>query len=633
MVSFVVHDSVVEKGSIFLYDGDTLRAYPIEPFAYTSDPTPVRLEGGRGWLRYLTTTPSRWDRVYPPSSAFIVEHGVRILLNPLTLVFDLETTELFGEIELEGSSVSVLGSGSWVYGMGGGIVSETLLDAPDLMVGYNLFNYDLKVLFKQYPDLVGQLDGYTKKVNFRYGGDTKEVDAFYSRVEAIDLYLSVLRWDVENGGKLHSHSLKEVAPFFGFKRTTGDWVEHRGDMQVYLYEDVASTAFLASKLLPPLLSQLIYIPVRPTDIALLGTGQKVDILMAMSYRVRGYGIPKVQKREGKYEGALVEANPGVYKGRIYKYDFASLYPSIIVNEWMVPEGDILGLFPKWVKHLREVRLKAKAKKDDYHQSLQAALKILVNSAYGYCAANFPFGDVRMAASITAKGRELVSILRDTLQEAGIILNVDTDGVLVQLREGIDPDFVDVVVETRLYPYQVEREGYDAALVIKKKNYILRKGDKIITHGNSLRNRTDEPFLHQFIQTMLTTLFETPEVEEELVLRLMRSAMLNLTPEVAYQRKRVGKFTRTHRSELVAGLEDGEKVDLVKAPTGWVRLEDATDLDKEYYLQRLLNAVGRFGGWFEEFEKRYRGKTGLQNLSDTLSLGLAITAKRKKEQKG
>lgn len=82
-----------------------------------------------------------------------------------------------------------------------------------------------------------------------------------------------------------------------------------------------------------------------------------------------------------------------------------------------------------------------------------------------------------------------------------------------------------------------------------------------------------------------------------------------------------------------GLEDGTKVDLVKTVSGWKLKEEASteELDKPYYLMRIITAVGRFGGWMEEFSTRYNKKRSLQQKLDELGEDIQVLKRRKKDE--
>lgn len=620
-------------------DGEVLTIGTV-PFAlsgspYFEDEEDIPLEqivSHGDWYVGFVSNPDKYDRIYPREfGALLLNPDLAYLPSPILSYIDLETSELFGEIELVASGLDNFQSHLLFSGVNNepkddiGVIEQT----EGWVIGYNLFNYDLQVLKQHYGYCLG-ITGFSKQ-QFRYGGDTKEVDVPDGDREYIDLYLQTLRWDVENGGQLEAFGLKDVVEQMGLRvrQGTKEWTEVHRDEDAYLryaIEDIYDTAALAKKLLPVLLAQAQILPCRITHIGVMGAGQKVDALLVGTYIKAGYAIPRRRKDDSPVEGALVEANAGAYTGTILKADFTSMYPSIIVNEWLVPYGDILEAYPSWMRLLREQRIALK----HTNPTLSAALKILVNSFYGYTGANFPFSDKRVANAITAKGRELVAKLRDILSQYGDHINTDTDGVLVRLHSPALLEKAIQEVEDALKPYLVEFETYDGALVIKKKNYILAKQGVVkVIKGNSLRNRSDEPFLQEFIQELLTEQLNGVSITEDALWVKIAQLMGKISPQNAYQRKRVGKFIRQHRSELAEEFEDGAKIDIVKTPDGWKLKDEATELDLSYYLQRIVKAIGRFGGWMERWAIRYNKKTLLQEELDRRGIDVAITAKAKR----
>src|SRR5204862_521819 len=72
-----------------------------------------------------------------------------------------------------------------------------------------------------------------------------------------------------------------------------------------------------------------------------------------------------------------------------------------------------------------------------HEALSAAMKIVVNSAYGYLAAPglTRFADVHAANEVTRRGRDLLALLCRELAARGVtLLEADTDGVYFAVPE-------------------------------------------------------------------------------------------------------------------------------------------------------------------------------------------------------
>src|SRR5260370_28443321 len=110
-------------------------------------------------------------------------------------------------------------------------------------------------------------------------------------------------------------------------------------------------------------------------------------------------------------------------------------------------SDRLGALLALVDRLVEQRLTAKARgraappgsaERHTNEALSAAMKILVNSAYGYLGAVglTRFADVAAANEVTRRGRELLALIcRELAARGATLLEADTDGVYFAVPEG------------------------------------------------------------------------------------------------------------------------------------------------------------------------------------------------------
>jgi hypothetical protein len=130
-----------------------------------------------------------------------------------------------------------------------------------------------------------------------------------------------------------------------------------------------------------------------------------------------------------------------------------------------------------LKELTELRLHYKrlAKQGDAEaNALQNALKILINSFYGfYGTGGLPFNDMEIASNITAKGRELLSKMMERASARGTVVEADTDGIIVSLPSAPTEDdhrFFEGLLRDE--GYTIETAQYDACLLRAMKNYSL-----------------------------------------------------------------------------------------------------------------------------------------------------------------
>ena len=167
-----------------------------------------------------------------------------------------------------------------------------------------------------------------------------------------------------------------------------------------------------------------------------GNATRIDALLVAEYLRAGAGLPTEQAVVA-YQGGLAEvAATGVFRP-IWHIDVRSLYPSIVISEQLTPESDWRGEFLRLLTELRAFRLAAKdavrrtsgAERARW-SALQNSFKILINSFYGYTGfVGGTFNDFGLASKITARGREILSGMRDFLVGLGVtIVEMDTDGI-------------------------------------------------------------------------------------------------------------------------------------------------------------------------------------------------------------
>jgi DNA polymerase elongation subunit (family B) len=189
-----------------------------------------------------------------------------------------------------------------------------------------------------------------------------------------------------------------------------------------------------------------------------------------------------------------------------------------------PACDQLGVLLSILGRLTDLRLshKAAAKKAtpgsleaNTHDATQAAMKILVNAAYGYMGAGSMalFADMRAADEVTKRGRELLSKVIDALRDRGLaLIEADTDGVYFAVPSNWDEEqeraLVTEVGEELPAGIRLEYEGrYRAMLSHEVKNYaLLTYSGQLIVRGVALRSSRAEPFGERFLrQALLCTL--------------------------------------------------------------------------------------------------------------------------------
>jgi DNA polymerase elongation subunit (family B) len=147
--------------------------------------------------------------------------------------------------------------------------------------------------------------------------------------------------------------------------------------------------------------------------------------------------------------------------------------------------------------------------------MSAAMKLVVNSAYGYLATGgglTRFADVHAANEVTRRGRELLDTMCRELAARGVtLLEADTDGVYFSVPEDwreADERAVVAEVAALLPPLvQLEFDGrYAAMLSHEPKNYVLLGyDDTLVLRGVAFRSSRAEPYGETFLRRALRRL--------------------------------------------------------------------------------------------------------------------------------
>jgi DNA polymerase I len=404
--------------------------------------------------------------------------------------------------------------------------------------------------------------------------------------ELIDTLDAVIRHDF-SARDLPGHGLKAVARHLGL---SGPEREHIPGARVhevfrrdpervrrYACDDVNEAAGLARLLGGAAFALARMAPRRYERLADAGPATGVlDPLLVRAYLRAGAALPAHEPGDGtSHSGAGLHLFATGVARHIVKADVASLYPSLMRQYRIGPRRDRLGSLLALVDRLVDQRLAAKARAraappgspERYtSEALSAAMKIVVNSAYGYLGAVglTRFADVHAANEVTRRGREVLSLLCRELAQRGVtLLEADTDGVYFSVpddwREADERRVVSEVAALLPPRVQLEFDGrYAAMLSHEPKNYALQPYEgSLILRGVAFRSSRAEPFGEDFLRRALRCLLEgdIPGVQEiyvETVMALRRRKVPTL--EVA-ARVRLTKApeqylaARTRRREL------------------------------------------------------------------------------------
>jgi DNA polymerase I len=339
---------------------------------------------------------------------------------------------------------------------------------PDVIENHNLHGFDLPFVVARARTLglrleLGRIPGLgirqrpaARGVSFE--GDARERPEQNRRLrytlagrELLDSMDAVRRYDF-GARELPSHGLKAVARHFGVAPAAREYIPgalvaeaYRRDperVRRYALDDVVEAEAVARLLGGTAYALARMVPRRYERLADAGAATGVlDPLLVRAYLRAGAALPTHQPGDGTpHSGAALHLFASGVAERVVKADVASLYPSLMREYRISPARDHLGALLSLVERLTDLRLEAKARartapqgSPQRHQqeAMSAAMKIVINSAYGYLGAVelTRFSDVHAANEVTRRGRQLLDLICHELAQRGVtLLEADTDGV-------------------------------------------------------------------------------------------------------------------------------------------------------------------------------------------------------------
>lgn len=454
---------------------------------------------------------------------------------------------------------------------------------PDVIENHNLHGFDLPFLERRarrlgVPLALGRLGAKgLRQRPARRGfsdddGTRRRVRLVAPGREFIDTLDAVRRYDFSTR-ELPGHGLKAVARHLGVagpnrELIRGDqiYTTYRTDpdrVRRYATADVDEVAGIAKLLGGAAFALARMAPRRYERLADAGAATGViDPLLVRAYLRAGTALPAHEEGDQTpHSGAALHLFATGVATRVVKADVASLYPSLMRAYRIGPARDSLRALLALVDRLVEQRLTAKAaaraappgSAERYaHEATSAAMKLVVNSAYGYLAAGgglTRFADVHAANEVTRRGRETLELMCRELGQRGVtLLEADTDGVYFAVPHAWSEDDERRVVSevAALLPalVQLEFEGrYAAMLSHEPKNYALLHYDNtLVLRGVAFRSSRAEPYGEHFLKAAIRRLLvgDTSGVRDAFLRTLDQLRNCELTTRDVSQRVRLTK---------------------------------------------------------------------------------------------
>ena len=344
---------------------------------------------------------------------------------------------------------------------------------PDLILGWNLIDFDLNVIKKrcaklEVPFVLGRMDTATKLV-LREG--------FFERSRVIAVgrqIIDLLSW-VRDAVRLENYKLETVAHHYLQEGKSiaffskGEEIEQlfKKDPQKLVYYNLKDSE-LVLRILDK--SELLSLYMKRASLTGLmldqvkGSIASLDCLYLPRLRDRGYVAPSVAhniKEESITGGYVMDSVPGLYEN-IIVFDFKSLYPSLMrtfnidplsfgKKGIKAPNGATfskeMGVMPEIIGELLEVREEYTKKKDVVGRY---AIKILMNSFFGVMASPLcRFYSLELANGITSFAQFFIKKTAELIREEGYeVIYSDTDSVFVVAGKK-DPEKLGKELELRV----------------------------------------------------------------------------------------------------------------------------------------------------------------------------------------
>jgi DNA polymerase, archaea type len=352
----------------------------------------------------------------------------------------------------------------------------------------------------------------------------------------------------------------------------------------YALQDVQEVRLLAERVLAPsfALAQMAPRPYHRLPYAGTATGMLEPMLVRAYLHARSALPGPAGKPGAPHRGGAVRLYAEGVMQRVVKADIASMYPSLI-RAWRIgPACDPHGVFLHLMDHLTALRLhhKQAARAEmhtggNQHEAIQSAMKLVVNSGYGYLGAGplALFGDHAAADEVTRRGRALLGQVTDALNVAGVtLIEADTDGVYFSVptgwSEAQERGLVADIDSTLPGGVTLEFEGrYQAMLSHEIKNYALLGYDGQLTlRGAAFQSSRSESYGQDFLRAALPCLMtgDLPGVQhafQKVREEVCRSRLSNAevasrvrvcrSPE-AYAATRSGRKEAVYEAMLAAG---------------------------------------------------------------------------------
>lgn len=410
--------------------------------------------------------------------------------------------------------------------------------SPELLTGYNHCFFDLPFIMKRCDlhdvDHRFSFDNRTTRLNNAIvnGRPIEFTQIVHPSINIVDVYHEVIKND-NIRRILTSRTLKQAALQFDLRKEARLELDYReikrlwaiGDIDPineYLGYDLEDTELLENRFMPDVYYQKMFLPSWSIQrLATTGNGTKWNTVLKSLYP--GYEPEADEKLE--FEGGLTKGIVGLHRN-VSKVDVASLYPSIMlkygITSYKDSDNKMLGV----LKYLLDERLRLKqlAKSGDKEaDQKQGALKVMINSAFGFLGTNgVSFNDYKSAAKVTAIGRSIARLMEKASLDFGCkTVELDTDGLMMSAPIGKNAEAFDAIQAAMPEGIKLDHEFSECAVYIPpdkkgnglKKNYLIFQPNGTIKASGQFRKRDRSELERTFTIDYLKLYLDHPSKAE------------------------------------------------------------------------------------------------------------------------
>jgi DNA polymerase-2 len=347
---------------------------------------------------------------------------------------------------------------------------------PDILIGWNVINFDLRMLQKKATALAlplaigrnGSLPQWRQSQAERShhfvlipgrvvldGIDTLRAATYVFQSFALEAVAQEL---LGRGKLIHDH--EQTDPLYKAKQIRQQFQDNKQELAAYNLEDCQLVWDIFEH------AELIRFAIERAQLTGLemdragGSVAAFDNLYLPRLHRKGYIAPNIGDYQGDLSapgGYVMDSKPGL-QGSVLVLDYKSLYPSIIRTFRVDPyariaatkadEADVIPgydgagfhrndhILPQIIESLWAARDQAKR---DANAALSQAIKIIMNSFYGVLGTpGCRLHDSRLTSSITKRGHDIIIQTVKLIEAEGYeVIYGDTDSVFVSLDGSFD----------------------------------------------------------------------------------------------------------------------------------------------------------------------------------------------------